>query len=97
MKPINHLTAAEMANIWSGFMLDSLVCRVFQYFNKISKDGDVKYITELCSSVSLKHLDVYRDILQKNQIPSPHGFTEKDVYLNAPPLYSDYFIIHYAE
>lgn len=50
---------------------------------------------ELGLELSKSHLEKITGFFQQENFPVPVGFTEEDVNLNAPPLFSDVFILVY--
>lgn len=99
MKDIDHnvsLTSGELANLWSQYMNDSLsICVLKHSINKI-QDEDIKEILEFALSIAEPHIVKIKEFLQRENYPVPKGFTlEQDINLNAPPLFSDTFMLVY--
>ena len=99
MEDINHhvsLTSGELANLWSQYMNDSLsICVLKHSINKI-QDEDIKEILEFALSIAEPHIVKIKGFLQQENYPVPKGFTlEQDINLNAPPLFSDTFMLIY--
>lgn len=90
-----QLTSAEIASIWTAYMNDSMSKCVLSYFFKIVEDKDIRPITELANNLSTTHLEKLIQIFQDENLPLPTGFTNEDVNLNAPRLYTDSFILQY--
>lgn len=93
----NHiqLTSAEIASIWTGYMNDSMSKCVLSYFLKTVEDEEIKAIVQYAYDLSSIHIEKLTAIFQKEQIPTPTGFTHDDVNLNASRLYTDPFILTY--
>ncbi|MGM0900819.1 MAG: DUF3231 family protein [Bacillota bacterium] len=100
MEEISHkvrLTSAEIANLWSQYVNDSMSLCVLKYYLKTVDDKDIKAILEYAKSLTEVHLKQIEDFLKNEHYPVPKGFTNRDVNLEAPKLFSDIFIIVYMQ
>src|SRR4051812_49421435 len=91
------LTSGELSVLWGSYMNDSLEICAISYFLKDVEDPDIRSVLEYGSDLSKKHIEVVTDIFKEEKIPIPTGFTEQDVNLNASRLYSDAFMLYYAQ
>ena len=92
----NTLTTAEVSALWLQYMGDSMAICVYKYFLKIVEDNKIKSIIEFSLQLAESHLKKNADFLKSAKFPVPIGFTEKDVNLKAPRLFSDHFILFYS-
>jgi hypothetical protein len=92
-----QLSSAEMANLWTGYLFESLVHHVFQCFLKHIEDEELKTFIEDCRAISKGHVDGIRSILETENFPIPRGITSEDINPNAPRLFSDIFIFNYTK
>jgi uncharacterized membrane protein YtjA (UPF0391 family) len=95
----NHkvsLTSGELANLWTQYMNDSLsICVLSHSINKI-QDEDIKEILQFALSIAEPHIIKIKEFLQQENYPVPEGFTlDQDINLNAPPIFSDTFMLVY--
>ncbi|MED4074233.1 DUF3231 family protein, partial [Priestia endophytica] len=90
-----QLTSAEIACIWTNYMQDSMSKCVLSYFLQTVKDEDIRPLIQLAYDISCGHIEKLTTLFQQEQIPLPTGFTEEDVNVNAPRLYTDAFILQY--
>ena len=99
MEDINHnvsLTSGELANLWNQYMNDSLTICLLNHSLKNVKDSEIKEILQFALSLAEPHIEKIKEFLKKENYPIPKGFTiEQDVTLNAPPLFSDTFMLVY--
>lgn len=94
----NHhidLTSAEIGVLWSSYMTESATIPVLNYFNNVVEDLQIKQIVELALSKSSEHLKTLTDIFIKEKYPIPIGFSNEDVNLNAPRLFSDTYMLFF--
>lgn len=92
---INRIGSAEITNLWVHYIRDTMSVCVCKYVLKCVKDPDVKKIYEFALKLSVKHLKILKKIFDDEKFPVPKGFTDKDVHLDAPPLFSEVFWLKY--
>ncbi|WP_162848535.1 DUF3231 family protein [Paenibacillus nanensis] len=90
-----RLTSAEIANLWGAYMGNSMSVCIFEYFMTHVEDQEIKELVEYALSLSKKHVSTITDIFSHEKFPIPVGFTDEDVNLAAPRLYSDTFYLNY--
>jgi hypothetical protein len=90
------LNAAEVSALWLQYMGDSMAVCMYKYFLKIVEKQDIKSIVAYSLRLAESHLIKITDIFTKANFKLPKGFTEADVNLNAPRLFSDSFILFYS-
>lgn len=99
MKEFSHntrLTSVEIANLWTQFMNDSMAYCVISHYLENVKDKDIRAILEFALSLSNSHIQKIKEFFKEEKYPIPKGFSiEEDVNLNAPPLFSDVFLLVY--
>jgi hypothetical protein len=99
MQEISHnseLTSAELANLWTQYMNDSLSICILQHSIDKAKDEDIKDILEFALKIAESHIYKITGFLNQENFPIPKGFSkEEDVNLNAPPLFTDTFMLVY--
>ncbi|MBG9811342.1 hypothetical protein ABD68_06945 [Bacillus endophyticus] len=90
-----QLTSAEIACIWTNYMQDSMSKCVLSYFLQTIEDEDIRPLIQLAYDISCVHIEKLTTLFQQEQIPLPTGFTDEDVNVNTPRLYTDAFILQY--
>lgn len=95
----NHikLTSSELAVLFGTYLNDTLAKCVLAYFIEHVEDSDIKTCVEYGLDLANKHIDFITKVFNEEGIPIPAGFTEQDVNVKAPRLYSDELILHYIE
>ncbi|WP_188455073.1 DUF3231 family protein [Virgibacillus oceani] len=91
-----QLTSAEHAQIWGAYQNASLTSAVLKYFDKKTEDGEIKPVIQDALALELSHLSKLKQIFEKENFPIPIGFTDNDINADAPRLYTDNFMLHYA-
>jgi Protein of unknown function (DUF3231) len=90
------ITSSEIAALWTTYMNNSMSIQILNYFLSKVEDTEIKAIIEKGHNISDKLLGQITEVFQKEKIPIPNGFSESDVNLNAPRLFTDSFMITYG-
>ncbi|SEH98509.1 Protein of unknown function [Halobacillus karajensis] len=89
------LTAAELSNLWTSYQNDSMaICGIKFYLSHV-KDEEIKQVLEYALQISEEHISKVRDFLKQEHCAIPLGFTDADVNMEAPRLFSDRFYLEY--
>ncbi|WP_404452776.1 DUF3231 family protein [Virgibacillus necropolis] len=91
-----YLTSAEIASLWTAYMNDSMSKTVLSFMLKHIKDPNIKPIIQTAHDISSNHLEQLHVIFENEDYAVPNGFTEQDVNMNAPWLFSDSFCLTYV-
>ncbi|KML41166.1 MAG: DUF3231 family protein [Bacillota bacterium] len=88
----DKLTAAEHATLWSQYVNDSLAVCILRHFLNHVKDKEIRKVLEFALKLSESHIKKINGFLSKENQPIPIGFTDKDVNVHAPLLFTDIFM-----
>ena len=91
-----RLTAPEIANIWSQYQTDTMAICVYKHMLEIVEDTSIRPILLFSLKLAEGHVTKIKDYFTKEKFPIPHGFTDDDVDLSAPRLFSDGFCLTYT-
>jgi hypothetical protein len=92
-----RLTCAEIGNLWIQYMADSLAVCTLKYFRQKTKDTEIQPVLEYAINLAQSHLLSIDEIFKRENFPTPTGFTDKDVNIDAPRLFSDPFHLTYLK
>lgn len=84
-----EMTAAEISGIWTAYQNTTVMVCGLSHFLQHVDDTDIKKIMEDYLSLTKKLQAELTDLFTKDGHPLPQGFTDRDVNLEAPRLYSD--------
>jgi len=90
-----RLTAAEMSGLWTQYINDTLVKCITSYFLENVSDEKVRHVIEFTLNTANQNLTMIGNIFKKDHFPIPIGFTDEDVNVKAPKLFSDTFMLVY--
>ncbi|WP_018934131.1 DUF3231 family protein [Gracilibacillus lacisalsi] len=93
---IIHLTSSEIASLWTGYMNDSMANCVLGFMLEHIEDADIKSVIQYAYDLSSSHLEQLLAFFEQEDFAKPNGFTEQDVNMNAPWLYTDLFCLSYV-
>ncbi|WP_088102062.1 DUF3231 family protein [Halalkalibacter urbisdiaboli] len=91
-----NLTSAELGALWASYMSESATLPVLSYFNEIVEDAEIKRVIEFACEKSKEHLTTLTELFKQENYPVPLGFSDEDVNLNAPRLYSDTYMLYFV-
>ncbi|MGG0474945.1 DUF3231 family protein [Priestia aryabhattai] len=91
-----YLTSAEIGCLWTSYMNDSMSKYILGYMLKYLNDPDIRPAIQFAYDIAVGHLDQLLPIFKQEQYAVPHGFTEQDVNMEAPWLFSDVFCLTYV-
>jgi Protein of unknown function (DUF3231) len=100
MENISHssrMSSSELANLWSQYQNDSLSRCMLRYFIKTVQDKDISKVLQYALELSESHLEKIKEFLTKKNYPIPKGFTDEDVTIGAPALFTDTYLIVFIQ
>ncbi|MBM7552093.1 DUF3231 family protein [Thalassobacillus pellis] len=89
------LTAAELGKLWVSYMGNSMGKCILGHYLQHVEDKNIERVVRNAYNLSDKLMNKITDIFKKENIPHPVGFTNADVDLAAPRLFSDQYYLHY--
>lgn len=92
-----RLTASEMGFLWTQYENDTLTRCVLKYFKNKCEDKEILPIIEYSLDVTEKNIQELTGIFTNEKIPIPVGFTDEDVNINAPKLFTDIFKLYFLQ
>lgn len=92
-----RLTSAEVSNLWTSYINNSLSICTLSYFLDKTEDTEIKAVLEFVLDVARKNLEGAKVIFKEENYPIPIGFTKDDVNLKAKRLWADTLFLHYVD
>ncbi|MFJ8234281.1 DUF3231 family protein [Ureibacillus sp. NPDC094379] len=98
LKPFNEsLTTAEMGKLWVAYTGNTMATCVLSYYLKNVEDPEIKKVVETALQLAETIVKEVKEILIEENFPIPIGYTDEDVNLGAPRLFSDEFYLWYLK
>ncbi|GGB59921.1 hypothetical protein GCM10011409_41650 [Lentibacillus populi] len=91
-----HLTSSEIASLWTAYMNDSMSVCVLRFMLKDLQDEEIREQVQYAYDISAGHLEELTALFRQEKYAIPNGFTEQDVNMDAPWLFSDVFCLTYV-
>lgn len=90
-----RLTSPEMASLWTSYLSDTMAICVLKYILEKVEDSQIKQVFEYALELANTHIKTITEIFKEEKFPIPVGFTDEDVDLSAPRLFSDTYWLKY--
>ncbi|WP_078412722.1 DUF3231 family protein [Priestia abyssalis] len=91
------LTSSELSALFGSYLNNTLASCITSYFLEHVEDPDVKSSLEYALKLAKAQTAMITDIYKTEGHPIPVGFTEQDVNVKAPRLFSDEFMLYYVQ
>lgn len=91
------LTASEQSLLWTSYLNDSMTICGIKHFLANIEDNGISEVLEFALEISQRHVQKVTQILKAEKFPVPQGFTDRDVNVNAPRLFTDVLYLHYIQ
>ncbi len=92
------LTSTEVASLWTSYQNDTMAICVLTYMLAKVEDAEIRPVFEFALELATTHIEIISGIFREEKHPIPYGFTDEDVDISAPRLFSDaYWLIYLHE
>jgi len=92
-----RMTSAEIGSLWLQYLSDSGAACMMRYLIKKTEDTEILSVLKFALQLAESHLLTIDEIFKREEFPTPVGFTEKDVFPDAPRLFSDPLHLNYVK
>ncbi|MDC3417159.1 DUF3231 family protein [Aquibacillus salsiterrae] len=93
----SNLTSAEMGKLWASYVGNSMGNRVISYYLNHVQDTDIEKVLNYALGLTTTYMEEMKLIFKQANFPTPIGFTDEDVNVDAPRLYKDDFYLYYLQ
>jgi hypothetical protein len=83
------LTAAEVSTLWNAYRSETLSNCLVTHFEQVAEDIEMRYMFEAAVQLFDSNISSLKDLFLAEEFPVPVGFTDSDVNLKAPALFTD--------
>lgn len=91
------ITAAEISQLWTQFQNDSMSLCMLEYFLGTVENQEIATLIKKGLEWSRSHIEKLKLFFNEENWPIPQGYTEEDVDLSAPRLFSDTFMLFFIQ
>lgn len=89
------LTSSEIGTLWTIYTENTALKCFYKQFLQHIEDEEIKTIIKEVLMLMETHIDIVKNIFVEEQIPIPQAFSDKDIDLSAPALYTDIFALSF--
>lgn len=89
------LVSSEVSGLWNSYMANSSIICSLKFFVNHVDDNETRSILQYTLELSNHNDQVLENFFTKESLPIPDGFTDKDVNIDAPRLFTDEFYLLY--
>ena len=90
-----RLTAPEISNLWTHYIRETMGLCVIKYMLNTVQDPEIHKVFRTAQGLCDKHISKLKELFLQEHFPVPKGFNDKDVNLDTPPLFTDFFCLNY--
>ncbi|KGK92035.1 sugar isomerase [Desulfosporosinus sp. HMP52] len=90
------LTTPEIAGLWKTYMQNTSNLCVFKHFEPYIQDSEIKPLVIEQINLLQKFTAKITEIFSNENFPVPQGFSDEDINLSAPALYTDLYGLSYV-
>ncbi|GAE25424.1 hypothetical protein JCM9140_1418 [Halalkalibacter wakoensis JCM 9140] len=90
------ITSSELGTLWMTYQQKTMLYSMLQYFIAKAENPESKEIMSNLANGMDTYIKRMKAIFQEEGAVVPEGYSEKDVHIDAPTLYENYFDIHFT-
>ncbi|WML52234.1 DUF3231 family protein [Neobacillus sp. PS3-12] len=90
-----NLTSSEIAYLWKLYMFETLNRCILHYFLATVEDTDIQMLIQTKLEAKEKRIQKIISFYKQEGIPTPLGYTDRDVNIKAPRLFTDVLMAQY--
>lgn len=91
-----QLTTPEIAALWTTYIQNSATNCFFKHFLQKVEDSEIEKVVKEALFLGEKYNEEIVKIFSSEGFPIPDGFSDKDVYLSAPRIFTDLFALSFV-
>jgi hypothetical protein len=91
------LTTSEIGNLWATYMNCTMTICTLKFFLAKAEDEEIEGVLQYALDMAVNISGCIKDIYTQENHPIPVGFTNDDVKVDAPKLFSDIFFLLYVK
>lgn len=90
------MTTTDIAALWKTYIQSTAVRCFHKHFLQHLQDVEIKPIVEEAKGLADTVIKKIESIFEKENFPIPKGFSDKDIDLSAPALFTDLFALSFV-
>jgi len=89
------LISSEIAGLWTSYMTDTMLKCMLSYFLNQVDCEETRAMLQQTYDLSNQHIQELANLFNVEALPIPNGFTDSDVKVDNPRLFTDGFYLQY--
>ena len=89
------LIASEITGIWKSYMMSTMIVCVMKYYLNNVESEEIRVNLQHVLDISNQHIQELTNFFNEEELPIPDGFSDSDITMNAPRLFTDAFYLQY--
>lgn len=89
------LCSSEISGIWNSYIGENQFVCLIKYFTNRVDDNETRDILQYALDLSNQRMNILTNLFKEEKLPVPKGFTDEDVDINAPRLFTDTLYLQY--
>lgn len=89
------LTSAEIGTLWTEYVNGTMTDCINKHMYSTIEDKSIKKVFEDAINIFAKQKQEITEFIKKDGFPVPLGFTDADINMEAPRLFTDIFCLQY--
>jgi hypothetical protein len=89
------LTSSEVGTLWNQYVNGTMTDCVNKYMYSVIGDAAIRNVFEEAIAIFANQKQTVAQFIQNEGFPVPMGFTDADINIGAPRLFTDVFCLHY--
>lgn len=89
------LVSSEISSIWTSYIGENLFSSIMKSFLGNVNDDETRSILESTLALSKTRIETLTSLLRQENLPIPDGFSDNDINLSVPRLFTDSFYLQY--
>lgn len=90
-----HLTSSELGYLWTGYSINEMSKWYLTVFRAQAQDEEIKNLYTYALESANEILIERKKLLNNDGYPNAIGFSETDIDVTSPTLFSDRFLLYY--
>jgi hypothetical protein len=92
-----EIATSEVASLWTTYMQMSLSQKMLKHFKVTCENKEVQTVVNSTTTLTNEIYETTKQLFQQGQLALPYGFTDEDINLTAPKLFTDNYMLFYIK
>jgi hypothetical protein len=91
-----RLNSADISGLWKAYIQNTAMLCIVKHFIQHIQDAEIEPVVQEQIYLLESYIEKTKNIFNEENFPIPKGFSEEDVDLSAPALYSDLYALSFV-